>query len=435
MLDGRAPSPERESPEYERLVRWTRIFSAYFTAQTGAQVLSLLAGLVLIRFLPVTEYALYTMAASVISFFTFASDLGSTTSLVYFFRRAQSEGEDFAPYRQAVVSMRRAAFLAGAVAVAAVFPLWATSEGFAAGQSLAVAAAILATVWFQIGAAVRLLGLRLAGEYGRSYRAELAGAGLRLVLALVVVAVARQSIWLAVATSAASLALVTFLARPSKPEAALPPAELAAPRRKLLRYLLPTLPSALYFSVQGPLLVWLAATFGEARNVAEVGALGRLGLVLSLVNGLSGTIFLPHLAHLTDEGLYRRRFLQFGALLGGIAALLFVGTLLFPELLLGLLGSKYSGLTSELYLVVGTACLMLLESYLVMVCLARSWTRWQALGLVVQIAAQAAMVALLPLATTAGVLRFNFLTAVVALVFQTLTVAAGFLRPRWVHWA
>ena len=122
-------------------------------------------------------------------------------------------------------------------------------------------------------------------------------------------------------------------------------------------------------------------------------------------------------------------------LLAGISGLIFVGTLLFPRLLLGLLGSQYAGLTAELHLVVGTACLMLVESYLVLVCLARSWTRWQTLGLVLQIAAQAVMVALLPLSTTAGVLRFNFLTAVIALVFQTLTIAAGFLRPRWVHWS
>ena len=206
---------------YERLLRWTRIFSAYFTAQSGAQILSLLAGLVFIRFMPVREYALYTLAASVISFFTFASDLGSTGSLVYFFHRAKSEDEPFLPYRDAVLSLRRRAFLLGAAAVAVGFPWWAIAEGFGPGESLAVGAAVVASVWFQIAAAVALLDLRLADQYGRSYRAEVAGAGLRLVLALAVVAVASRATWLSARASSNRYVggvpgMTTTAARPSR---------------------------------------------------------------------------------------------------------------------------------------------------------------------------------------------------------------------------
>ena len=33
----------------------------------------------------------------------------------------------------------------------------------------------------------------------------------------------------------------------------------------MLRYLLPTLPGAAYYSIQGPLVIWLATTFGSTR--------------------------------------------------------------------------------------------------------------------------------------------------------------------------
>src|SRR5262249_17588718 len=149
-------------------------------------------------------------------------------------------------------------------------------------------------------------------------------------------------------------------------EAARPPAaELGPYRRQILRYLLPTLPAALYFTVQGPLLVWLAATFGSVRTIAEVGAVGRLGLAGGLFSGLIGTVFVPRLARLTDDRTYLVRFLQFGAVLAAVAAAMTVAAALVPDLFLFLLGPHYSGLRSELVLVVAGAGFSLLDGYLV----------------------------------------------------------------------
>ena len=225
---------------------WIRILSAWLTAQSLVQLLGIAAGLLLIRSLPVQEYALYTLALSVITFFTFVSDLGSSTSLLYFFQQARKDGEDFRPYPAAVLSLRRAAFLAGSAAVVLAFPYAAFSKGFAPGEIALATLGIALAVWFQIGSSLRVLLLRLADRYGASYRAELAGAGVRLLLALGMIAASLLWGWLGVLTSAAGAATVFLLARPR--EAPLPAgSDLRPYRRKVLLYLLPTLPSALYF--------------------------------------------------------------------------------------------------------------------------------------------------------------------------------------------
>jgi len=382
--------------------------------------------------MPVREFALYTLAFSMINFFNFVSDLGSTTSLVYFFHQAQKEGGDFLPHLAAVLSLRRLAFLLGAVAVVAVFPRLAGAKGFGLAESLLVTAGILLCVWFQIGSSLRLLVLRLEDRYGRSYRAEMAGGLTRLLLAAVLVAAARLQAWLGVVTTAVAAAVVTFLARPDL--APSPWVGLQPYRRKVLRYLLPTLPSALYFSIQGPLTVWLAATFGGTRNIAEVGALGRLGLLVGILSSLIGVVFLPRLARITDDRLYRRRALQFGAALAVTAAAMLAATAIAPDLFLFLLGQHYSGLHRELLLVVAGAAFSLLDGYAVNVNLSRSWTRWQGLAVASLIAVQAALVVVLPLSTTAGVLTFNLLSGAAALVGKLAILALGFTRPAWVHW-
>ena len=422
-----------EGPGRGLLLRWVRILSAYFTAQTLTQLAGIAAGLLLVRFMPVREFALYTLAFSVITFFNFVSDLGSSTSLVYFFHHARKEGGEFQPYLSAVLSLRRGAFLLGAAGVLAAFPYLAGAKGYGQTEALLATAGILLCVWFQIGSSLRLLVLRLDDRYGHSYRAEVASGLTRLALAALMVVSAWLQAWLGVLTSAAAAAVAFSLSRsPDLPEAT--DADLRPYRRKVLRYLVPTLPSALYFSVQGPLTIWLAATFGGTRNIAEVGALGRLGLLVGIFTSLTGVVFLPRLARITDDRLYLRRFLQFGAALTAMALAMLAAAAAVPGLFLLLLGKHYAGLHRELLLVVGGAGLALLDGYAVSVNLARSWTRWQGLALGLLIAAQAAFAAFLPLSTTAGVLSFNLLTAGATLLLQTTMLLIGFARPRWVSW-
>jgi O-antigen/teichoic acid export membrane protein len=420
-----------------RLADWTKILSAYFTAQTVTQLLSIASGLLFVNFMPVREFALYTLAFSAITFFNFASDLGSTTSLLHFFHRTAREGEDFQPYYAAVLSLRRGAFLLGAAGVAAAFPLMAVKKGFGGWDVTLTTVGILLCVWFQIRVSLRVLALRLRSGFGRSYRAEISGSGLRLGFAALMVLTSRLQAWLGVVVTALGSGLTALLARPTAASrlAPVPAGSLGPYRRKILRYLLPTLPAALYFSVQGPLIIWLSATFGSARNIAEVGALGRLGLVVGLFSSLTGTVFLPRLAHVVDDRLYRRRFLQFGSLLAAAAASLTLVAAVAPALFLFLLGPKYRGLGSELLLLVAGSGVNLLDGYTVNVNLARSWTRWQGVALAVQVSAQALLVVLLPMSSTFNVLRFNLLSGCIALGLQLLTACAGFMRPRWVYWS
>jgi len=437
MVEGLSAEPASGSAAERpvaRLRRWAGILSAFFTAQGLVQLTGLAAGLLLVRTLPVREFALYTLALSVITFFTFLSDMGSTTSLIHFSHRARQEGEDFAPYLAAVLSLRRSGFLLGALGVAVAFPRVAAAKGYGGTEIALTVAAVLVTVWFQIGAAVRVLALRLADRYGVSYRAEVAGSVLRLLFTAGLVATALLQAWLGVLASAVGTGTTALLAERGGAPPPVAGTDLGPHRRRVLRYLVPTLPSALYFAIQGPLVVWLAATFGATRNIAEVGALTRLGLVVGMFSTLSSVVFLPRLARITDERAWRIRYAQFGGSLAAIALALAAGAALFPWALLWILGQSYSGLHRELVLVVAGSGLTLLDGYVVSVNMARAWTRWQGLAVVSLILSQAALVAFVPLGTTSGVLTFSLLSSGAALAGQLVITAAGLARPAWVRW-
>ncbi len=414
--------------------RWIGILSAYFTTQTVTQLTGIAAGLLLINFLPVQEFAFYTLASSAISFFIFLSDMGSGASLVYFFRETRGEEREFRPYATAVLSLRHTVFLLGVAVVAILLPILAIKRGFSLRETFLAVGLVLVCVWFQIRASLRLLILRLEGRFGQAYRAEFAGAILRLALAALLVATAWLWGWLAIATVAAATALTATLARQAKIPTKPGLEDLARARRAVIRYLLPTLPAALYFAVQGPLMIWLSATFGKTQNIAEVGALGRLALVVGLFSNLTGIVFLPRLARVTDDRLFLRRFFQFGSALAALALSIFGAAVLFPAGFLAVLGPHYRGLRHELLLTVAASGFTLLDGFLVNINLARSWTRLQAVGLVIQIAFQAGFMVRLPLSTTANVMLFSLASAIVAFLIQAITVAIGFSRPHWLHW-
>ena len=205
MVDTRLIAGLAAEPPTARLRRWAGILSAFFTAQGLVQLAGIAAGLLLVRTLPVREFALYTLALSVITFFTFLSDLGSTGSLVHFFHRpggrARSSRRIWPPCCRCAAS----ASCSGPLAVAVAFPYAAAAKGYGRVEIALTLGGILLSVWFQIGAAVRVLALRLGDRYGASYRAEVAGAALRLLLTVAaMVAGALLRAWIGVLASAAA---------------------------------------------------------------------------------------------------------------------------------------------------------------------------------------------------------------------------------------
>jgi O-antigen/teichoic acid export membrane protein len=417
-----------------RLRQWGILLGQFFTAQAFTQALSLFAGLLLVRFMPVDEFALYTLATSMMAFLAIVTDLGTGHSLLYFFRETRRRTDlPFASFVHAILSLRTMLFLLGAVVVAVALPATARAEGLLGyGPHLATLAVVL-SIAIQVTSTLRLALLRLHGRYSRAYRAEIWGAIVRLGATSVLVFTGWLLAALGVLAGALALATTSLLARGGALGVSTR-SEIANARRRVVRYLLPILPNTLYTAVQAPLIVWLAAYFGTTSNLAEVGAVTRLGTIFALFGGLNSMIFVPRLAAILDHRLYRRRYVQYFGFLAAAGASLTAAAYALPSAFLWLIGPNYHDLSYELVLTMSTAGLGLLQSFSALVALARSWTRWNALILLLQIAAQVSLVATLSLDTTSGVLLFGLLSTAIILSVQTVNNLVGFLKPSLVDW-
>ena len=370
--------------------RWTRVAGAFFAVHLTQQVAAMATGLLFIRTLSVDDFAIYTMATSVLLTFSFATDLGSSSALLHFFHQSKQGKEPYANMVSAVLSLRRWMFLAGTPIAIGVLLWWGRSEGLTPATIGLISVLVVATVWVQVQGTTRIVILRLEGAYARSYRAEVTAALARLGVAAVLIVVGLRDPVSALATALVSACVLTWVAH----EGRLPAAEtpVAALQRKVVRYLAPSLPSAVYYAIQGQFVIWCAAWFGDLALIANIGALGRLGLIVGAFGGLSSVVFLPRLVQIVDEGLFVRRMFQFGAILAAMGGTLFVASVAAPSAFLWLLGASYESLSRELPLVVAAAGLGLLGGYFGAVASARSWNRLQPGALLLMMGAQAVMI-------------------------------------------
>jgi len=196
--------------------------------------------------------------------------------------------------------------------------------------------------------------------------------------------------------------------------------------RILFAQVSPIIPGAIYFSVQGPLIAVLAASFGSVVNVAEVGALGRLSVLIGVIAGFTSTVFLPRLLVISDESLFLKRYLHWWLVILALGGVILLAILFFPAALLFVLGNAYSGLQSELLIAAATSVIGSWANYAWWVNRARGWVKYQPLSIPVMIVGQVLMGVTLDLSATAGPLLFGLGTGLLGLGFQLFINAYSF---------
>jgi hypothetical protein len=105
-------------------------------------------------------------------------------------------------------------------------------------------------------------------------------------------------------------------------------------------------PGAIYAAVTAPLTVWLAAALGTSVVVAEVGALGRVAMLFTVVQAALGMLAVPRYARLPSDaiGLHWSRYVQFQLAALTACAFLSVAVVIAAAPLRWLLGPEYASI-------------------------------------------------------------------------------------------
>jgi hypothetical protein len=184
--------------------------------------------------------------------------------------------------------------------------------------------------------------------------------------------------------------------------------------------------NAVFFCFQGQITIFLLGFFGRVNAIAEVGALGRLGMVFTVLTNLLTNVFGPAFARCQDP---KRLRWQYAAIVGGVTAfslVLIAAAALFPGAFLFVLGAKYAHLERELVLMVGGAVVGALTGTFWTLNASKAWIAGSWLYIPLTVGTQILLIPITDFSSVRSVLMFNLLSAVPNLVLNLALSIRGF---------
>lgn len=180
-----------------------------------------------------------------------------------------------------------------------------------------------------------------------------------------------------------------------------------------------SLPGGIYYILCQQAGFAILGFMGSTLELAQLGALARIGLLIGLVTALANAVMVPRFARLSAEanlsGAYWRNVALAVALCVPVAA---VG-LVWPSALLWLVGPSYSGLEFALRLAVAGAALQVVGAVCMQLVHARGWLPPPWLAIACSLAVQLGSWWLLDLRTLAGILGMMLALGVQQIVLHS----------------
>jgi len=410
-----------------RVGRLARIVVPFASMEVVTQVVTATTGILVVRTLPLPEFAVYAIAVSVQASLTVLSDVGISTVLL---ARAGGFAGDKRRLAQLLAAARALRVkLFGVVTLIAAPLLWSSlSAARPSVESwLVTLVLVLSTVALQISATVdgtiALALLRPARYQGGQLASSLVRlAGVVLLLARVPLSWVGLTINL-FGMTAQSLYLRWTVGRLVPHDPAQDPEDRIAFRRTVFRQLI----NAGYYAFSSQITLWLVGFLSSARTVAEVGALGRISNILVLAQSAIVALVAPRMARYEDPRLLFRRYLQVVLVAFAACTTVFLLSWLFPKPFLWLIGPKYAGLGSALPIAMAAALFYALALTIYSLNASRAWIDQAWISIPLTLALQAISLVWLDVAQLKGALLFGLCSSIPPLLVH-LVIGAHQLR-------
>jgi len=397
----------------------------FVSIQFAVQALAALSGLLLVRVMSQREYAYFTIAASMLSTMALLADTGLSIGLSAIGGKVWQDPYKFGQLVATTMRLRRY-LAAAAVAVVAPILLWMLiSKGASFRYAGMIGVLVLAGFNYQLTTGVLLAVPRLLGQVSRIQRLDLFSA-LGRVLLLVVA----YFVFLNAATAVLATVAVLGLQYVALRRMVVGGIDTHAPvdpeyRRTLLGIIKSGAPTTIFYCVQGQATVWVMSVFGNTQNVAEIGALGRLGIIFAVIGSVMTTIILPRFAKYASREVLERRFVQItgGFVTFGLA--LVAAAAVVPGVFLWILGSRYALLRHELLLMMVLTVVKSTAEAMWSLNASKAWIKHSWLNVPGTLGMQVLLVMLLDLSTLRGVLLFGIFSLVPSFLLNIVLAYRG----------
>lgn len=403
------------------------LIGSFIVGQGAVQSVQLLTGFFLIRWLSVEQYAQYSIAFAFQSTAQILVELGFAGSIIALVGRRVREKEVVGDYIKAAKFFRNRLFALVAVVCLIAFPLITSQHGWSLYITLLLLLAIISNLYLSGNSAFYGTPLIMNGRLKDLYSTQFKSGIFRFLFVGLLSVFSVLNAWIA---ALATSAVVWYNGRVYKKRAAKfisEPSKISGETKKeMLGYVTPVIPGIVYSAFSAQIALFIIGVFGNTQNIAEVGALGRLGQMFFILNAASSTLVVPFLARQPGKNLKKKYFsILSGAFL--IAVIMTITAFIMPEPLLWIMGSKYAHLEKEVGLMVLNSAIVFLNVIMWDMNCSRKWL-WSwipVLSISSNVLVQIFLVIKMDLNTTYSVLIYSVILSVFNLSNKVLVAAIG----------
>jgi O-antigen/teichoic acid export membrane protein len=418
---------EGSAPILRRAFDQARRIGNYALVQAAVQIIAFASGILLVRWLPQREYAYFTIANAMQATLMLLADIGISVGLISIGGRVWQDRHRFGELINAGLAVRKKLAAGAVVIVTPILYAMLARNGASAIYTMLLIAFVLAGFSIQLSVDIFSVVPRLRSDIGRIQKIDFTCAIVRLLLILGLVYVFATA-GLAVAIASVTFLLQYLLLRAYAAKVVdLKANENAEDRQEIVRLIKNLAANAVFYCFQGQITVFLISFFARrAASVAEVGALGRLAMIFTVLTNLLINIFVPAFARCQDR---RKLRYLYAAIAGGVilfSAVVLGGAALFPDQFLFVLGNRYSHLHRELLLMIGVAVISAFSGTLWLLNASKAWVSGAWLYIPLTLATQIALIPFTDFSSVAGVLIFNLISAVPSLLLNLALSYRGF---------
>lgn len=409
---------DRALPLPSRIRHLARLFLPLFSLQAVTQALTALAGLVVVRRLPIPDFAVYAVAVSVQASLTILSDVGISSLLLARAGMFHSDASRVAELANTARGFRTRLLLLMLV-LAGPLLWWSLKASHPSFSDWALVLVLVGvTVACQASASLDgTIALSLLKPETQQF-GLLFSSATRLG-AFVVVLTAWPTFRVALLLNLlGSVIQASYLRRAVRK--LLPDVQTHNQDDHLafLRVVKSQALNATYFAFSSQITLWLVGMLSTARVVAEVGALGRLSSIIVLAQSTVMSVVAPRFARYIDPRMLLRRYLQVVSLALFSSLVLLALSAISPGLLLSVIGSKYAGLGPALTIAMASTLTYTLLITMYGLHAARAWIEEAWIGIPFTIGLQAVCLLTLDVSQLHNALLFGWAGSVPSLVVQ-----------------
>jgi len=392
----------------DQTLKWIKLISITGGAQIIAQLLGLVSGIIVIRMLPTHEYGLYTLANTMLGTMLVLADGGISSGVMSQGGKVWQDRERLGIVLATGMDLRMK-FAIGSLLFAVPFLLYLLIHHNSSWlMSFLIIFSLIPSFFTSLSGALLQVAPKLNQDIGPLQKNYIISNVLRLFLITITLF---SFPWAFIAIFVAGLAQLWansnlkkisfgYANWKQKPDIVV--------RKEILFFVKRILPGSVYYCLSGQITIWLISFFGNTAAVAQIGALGRLGMLLGIFTAILSTLIIPRFSRLPNQKskLFKTFFLiQLSLFALGIFIIAIV--YLFPSQILWILGKEYSNLKTELILSISGSCLGLVAGSAFALSTSRGWAINPLISIPLTLAAIIVGIWIIDISNLIGVLKFN----------------------------